>query len=289
MSQSATHGSIGGRRGREASRDPRTAAVGVVVSLLLHGMIVGAMMLATMWSESDLDKKVDDKMMEFEDVKLLQLGEEKPPGQLPEIANPAPKSAAEDSVALDQKDDQPKPDRKEQPKDPTPAEQPEPKAKPSKEKPAETDDPLNSAFDSLENDPNRPANNVVPEGSKKGVAEGNVSDEALASMMRTYQARLLQTLLKAWVIPTTISDDEMGALAGEVVVHVELTGQGHISSYRFLQKSSNRQFNGSIERVLGQFQTSGAGQTLPLPEEKPARQKVLQMGLDLKNWQHKTR
>ncbi|MFB6373499.1 MAG: hypothetical protein ABEN55_10370, partial [Bradymonadaceae bacterium] len=72
---------------------------------------------------------------------------------------------------------------------------------------------MDKAFESLQN-PNRPTNTDVPEGSKKGVASGSLSDEALANLMKTFQAKLLKTLGQHWQVPTTIPDSELQKLFG---------------------------------------------------------------------------
>ena len=284
MSQAAEQIDIGRSRRPDHRVDRQGIGVGVLTSMMLHGGIIGLMVLATMWSEADIRQEQKDKKIEFEDVKLLKLGEQKPKNELPRIANPSPSQAQEETVALDQKE--PKEPDKEKPEDPTPAEEEQKNREPSKAEPREPDrqKEMAKAFESLSN-PNRPTNEVVPEGSKKGVKEGTVSDEALANMMRTYSSRLIRRIIEVWQVPTTLSSDELATLAGKVVVHVRLSEQGHVVSYRFLERSGNDQFDSSIERVLRRFQVTGGGKTLPMPDNEQARRSVIKRGLDLQKWQ----
>ncbi|MFB6373500.1 MAG: TonB C-terminal domain-containing protein, partial [Bradymonadaceae bacterium] len=67
--------------------------------------------------------------------------------------------------------------------------------------------------------------------------------------------------------------------------YVRLSKNGHVVTYRFKQRSSNEQFNDSIDRLLRKFETSGGGKSLPLPEDEKAKKVVLQEGLNLKNWE----
>lgn len=278
-----------GRLGRERL-DPIVVAAGVACTLLLHAFIVGMVVWGTMRGD-EAKEKSDEKKMEFEDVELLSLGEEKPSNQLPRIANPSPAPAEQETVTLEKEE---KPEKKkkkkkkepeEKPREKPPKEKPEPKKKKTDEESRE--EAMNEAFESL-HDPQRPTNDDVPEGSKKGVAAGTVADEALANLMGTFKSKLLQTIGEYWRIPTTISDEQLKSLTGKVKVYVRLSENGHVVSYRFLRRSGNTQFDRSIERVLQQFQASKGGRTLPMPEKDEVRTAVLQDGLQLVNWGQST-
>lgn len=261
-----------GRRGLRHEREPNRVLtiVGIATSILLHGAIVGVIVWGTMRGGEDIQEEIEPKMLEFEDVELLALGEEKPPNQLPRIANPAPPEVKEDAVNLAEPKEKP----------------PEPKKKPEKkeEEPQEKPDKRTKLLEQLGDlhNPNRPTNAEVPEGSDKGVAQGTISDAAMANLMGTYQAKLLQVLGDKWRIPTTIDDAEIKSLAGKVVVKVRLSDSGHVVSYRFLSKSPNDQFNASIDSVMRAF--ADGGHKLPVPDNPEVRRLVLKKGLDLKNW-----
>ena len=87
-----------------------------------------------------------------------------------------------------------------------------------------------------------------------------------------------------WDLPTTIAPSEVATLSNQVEVYVRLSGSGNVVSYQFRQKSSNDQFNDSIERVLKKFMVAFGGRTLPLPDDPAVRDAVVREGLNLKEW-----
>ncbi|QDG54304.1 TonB C-terminal domain-containing protein [Persicimonas caeni] len=262
-----------GRRGPYEAREPNQVMmiVGIITSILLHGSLVGMIVWGTMRGGEDIQEEIEPKMLEFENVELLALGEKKPPNQLPRMANPAPPEVKEDAVNLAK------------PKEKPPEQKPEEKEeeKPPQEKPDKRKELL-KGLENLHN-PNRPINTDVPEGSEQGVAQGTITDAAMANLMGTYQAKLLEVLGKYWSIPSTLSDAEINELAGTVAVYVRLSDSGHVVSYRFRSRSANDQFNASIDRLMRRFQVSG-GRKLPVPNNPEVRKLVLKEGLNLKNW-----
>jgi outer membrane biosynthesis protein TonB len=242
--------------------------LGIATSIFLHAAIAGLMIWGTMRGGEDIKDEIEPKMLKFEDVELLALGEEKPPNQLPRLANPAPPDVKEDAINLAEPEEKPpEPEKKEEP--------PEEKPNPDERKKRMLDD-----LSDLHN-PNRPSNTDIPEGSEAGVAAGTMSDAAMANMMKTYGAKLMAAIVKYWEIPSTVDDAELKTLAGKVVVQVRLNGDGHITGYNFLAKSGNQSFDSSVERVLRKFQ---GGRSVPLPDDPNVRKAVLGQGLDLRNW-----
>ena len=79
--------------------------VGILVTFALHGAVIVGMAIATMSTNQHIEEYIEPKMLEFEDVELLALGEERPPDALPRIANPAPRTRAPDEVALNKSED----------------------------------------------------------------------------------------------------------------------------------------------------------------------------------------
>lgn len=244
--------------------------IGFVTTLVLHISLVSAVIYGAYYAQ-DSNEADAAEAMEFQNVELLALGEEKPPNQLPRLSNPAPPEVKEEAVNLAKPEEKPPPEDK-------PEEKPE-------EKPQKQDSRRNKLLEDLDdlNNPNRPSNEVVPEGSEQGVAAGTVSDAAMANMMNTYQALLLEALAKYWRVPSTLGDDEINALAGKVAVYVRLSESGHVVTFRFLKKSDNAQFDASIERLMRRFEVQG-GRKLPIPEAKEVRESVLRQGLNLRNW-----
>jgi hypothetical protein len=251
----------GSRSLREARRNPSVVAAGIVTTVLVHAGLVGSVVYRAMAGDAQ-DQKPEQKM-EFEDVELLQLGEDKPENQLPRISNPPAPTPEQETVTLDQKETEMEPEEENEPE--------------------KTQEKTNKAFEDL-HDPNRPTNQEVPEGSEKGVSGGTVSDEAMANMMKTYQARLFQKISEYWEVPKAIPDAELQELFGEANVYVRLSKDGNIVFSDFRRRTSNRQFNRSIERLLEKFRVSGGGHTLPLPDDEEVRNKVLEQGLQLRQW-----
>ncbi len=267
---------------RGGETEPVTLIAGVVMTLGLHGLIVLLVALGTMHSEEKLEEHLDEKMLEFEEVDLLALGEEKPPNALPRIANPAPPKAKpkevnldppkEPTVNLDKKKDEPEPREVEEEKE--------------KEKEVK-DERRQKMLDALSalHDEERPTNEDLPEGSEQGVVGGSLSDAAKANLMGTYQAKLIGELSRNWTVPTTLSADEINNLSGRVSVYVRLSEDGSIVSYRFQARSGNDQYDGAIERLLKKFQVSGGRKKLPMPENEEIKALVIKQGLKLKEWE----
>lgn len=259
---------------------------GVMTTLGLHALLVGLLVLGTYLGDRSTQKQVEQNDMEFEEVEMLALGKEKPKQQLPRISNPAPPEPKQETVTLDKSEPEPKPDEpeevKEQVADEKKAADKPAERKPDPEQKTRREEMMN-ALDSL-NNPRRPTNEVVPEGSKKGVKGGTATDPELASQKATYQTKVRNAIVDRWLVPTTISDDQLTKLAGSVVVRIWLADNGSILRYEFLDQSSNEQFNSSIERALRQFQPTGGGFTLPLPDHPKLRSMVLNQPLNLRRW-----
>lgn len=265
---------------------PLEIAIGVVTSVGLHLVLAGLIIVGTMLGDRATEDRVDEQDMEFEEVEMLALGEKKPDHQLPEISNPAPPEPEQETVTPDQENPEPEPEPPDKPKEQTRDEVEPAETPPEKRPDPETEtrqQQMENALDSL-NNPNRPTNEVTPEGSPEGVAGGEATDPELASKKRTYLSKVRDTIVDRWLVPTTISDEQLQTLAGSVTVQVRLRDDGSIRSYQFKQESSNEQFNSSIERALRQFQPSGGGNTLPLPDDETLKKQVLERALNLKNW-----
>jgi outer membrane biosynthesis protein TonB len=256
-------------------RDAGKAAVGagIVFTFILHAALVAAIIVGTMHGEENIKEEIEPQMLRFEEVDLLALGEEKPPNQLPRIANPEPEVAPPDEINL-AKPQEPVVDLEKEEE---------------KEKKEEDDDArkkkMLDALSALHN-PNRPTNEDIPEGAAEGVVGGDITDAALANLMNTYVAKLVGELSRYWEVPSTIPPAEIQQLAGQVVVYVRLSESGHVVTYQFREESSNEQFNLSIERLIRRFQVSGGGRTLPLPEEEEVRAVVIREGLNLSDWEY---
>lgn len=248
--------------------------MGVLLTLLLHVTIIGLVAFGTSRTGSKMDEEIEPKMLQFEQVDLLTLGEEKPPEQLPRIANPAPPEKRPDEIVLDTPDEPVVELEKEE----------KPEAR-EKDEPDERKKKMLDALSSLHN-PNRPTNEEIPEGGEDGVVGGNVSDAALANLTATYAAKLNMQLSRMWEVPKTVDRGEISQLSGQVSVYVRLSSEGYVTSYRFTKKSENTQFNDSIDRLLKRFQVSYGGRKLPLPDQPEVRDAVLRQGLNLNSWEY---
>lgn len=264
-------------------RMDRTAPVasGIATSLLLHGALIIAVFVGSIYSDRVVEEELGYDIV-FDQVELLQLGEEKPKAELPRIPNPAPAAPAQPVV------DNSKP--KEMPAEPvvdTQAVKEQERQRREDQAKVEHDTRQKKMQDALSalHNPNRPVNTDTPAGSADGIAGGTVSDAAMANLMGTYQAKLLAEFSRYWEIPSTITAQEKSSLAGQVHVYVRLSDSGHIVSYSFRKLSSNEQFNASIERVLKRFQVQFGGRALPMPDNPQVRQAVVMRGLELKNWE----
>ena len=261
---------------RRDELDPATIIAGGIASFMLHGSIIGLVILGTWQQEEKIEEQVEEKMLEFEEVDLLALGEEKPPNQLPRISNVKPPEVKPDEVNIAKPDKNAVVlDKKEEEK-PKEAEEKEDAKEKSRQK-------LLDAL-SAQYDPERPANEEIPEGSDEGIVGGSLSDAAKANLMGTYQAKLVGEISKNWTVPTTIPPEQIKQLQGRVAVYIRLSDKGYVVSYSFKKKSGNDQFDASIERVIKKFQVLGGGKKLPLPENPEIQQIVLKKGLNLKEW-----
>ena len=254
-----------------------TIALGALVSLVLHGSIIGLVILGTMRSGEKFEEAAEEKMLTFEQVDLLALGEEKPPDALPRISNPARAKVKPDEVALEPPTEAPVPLPK--------PDEPEPDRAEVSEEEQKRRDKMLAALSDL-NDPMRPSNEDLPEGAAEGIAGGTLSDAAMANLMGTYQAKLTAEIQRYWVVPVTISKDEVAGLKDEVSVYVRVSPEGYIVSFKFTKRSGNDQFDDSIERVLRRFQVAGGGKKLPVPENPEVRDAVVAQGLKLSSWEY---
>lgn len=257
--------------GSRAARGSDITA-GIATSFLLHAAIITSIVIATMRSNAGMEQEIAPKMLEFEEVELLALGEEKPPEVLPRIANPEPVTKPPDEVILEQPDEPVIELKKEETKD-------------VKEDEKDRKKKMLEALSAL-NNPNRPTNDDTPAGSEQGVVGGDISNAALANLMGTYASKLVGELGSVWDLPTTIAPSEVSDLSNQVEVYVRLSNGGNIVSYQFRRKSANDQFNDSIERVLKRFMVAYGGRTLPLPDDPAVKDAVVREGLNLKEWQY---
>lgn len=252
---------------RQQNINPVVVAVAVLWTIVFHAGILGLVALGTWHKSEKIEETIEPKLLEFEDVQLLALGEKKPPEALPRIANPAKRTKRPDKVTI-KKDPTKIPIKPKKKKD-------EPKE--VSEKPSKN---MLDALDSL-NNPDRPTNTDTPAGDKSGVVGGTLSDVALASLMNTYQAKLLIAFRKRRTVPTTLTDAQVKQLDKKAEIYIRLSKTGHIVQYKWVKKSGNAQYDDSIETTVKKFMVQFGAQKLPLPQQAEVRQEVIKKGLRL--------
>lgn len=251
-------------------RTPGAMWAGVAATMTLHLGLVAAIVIGTTSGGESIKEQIEPKLLTFEKVDLLALGEEKPPEALPRIANPEPEVKPPETVNLAK------------PAEPVIELEKPPEKKDAKEDEEARKRKMMEALSALHN-PDRPTNEDIPEGSAAGVIGGDISDAAMANLMGTYAAKLIAELSQHWQIPSTVPDGEIAELAGQVSVYVRLSEAGHIVVHRFEKNSTNEQFDASIDRLLRRYTVSG-GRTLPLPDEAQVLASILHHGLQLEGW-----
>lgn len=252
---------------RREAISPIVVVVAVLWTVVFHAGILGLVALGTWHKQETIEKTIEPKMLEFENVELLALGEKKPPEALPRIANPAKRTKKPDKVTINKN-----------PKVPTI------KPKKKKDEPKEVDDKpsknMLDALDSLHN-PDRPTNTDTPAGGKAGIVGGTLSDAAMASLMNTYQAKLLIAFRKRRTVPTTLTDSQVKQFDKKAEIYIRLSKTGHIVKYKWVKKSGNAQYDDSIETTVKKFMVQFGAQKLPLPQQAEVKQEVLKKGLRL--------
>ena len=287
-----------GLRLQPAGRRPRDArwremAAGVALTIFFHGTILITALFAA-WCGGGEPEPEEEYAIVFDDVELLALGEERDPDSLPRLTGDEGTPAEQDEVLDIGDDEPPEPEAEVEPEieqddEPDPEELRRERERREAEREAqrqreeeERQRRMNEATGRFQTEGR---GDEAPEGSPDGIAGGTATDAEQANMMQTYQARLLREIERRWEIPSTISDGELQQLAGRVRVFVRLNDQGHVVEFDFRRQSGNEQFDGSIRRVIRQFEASDGGNRLPLPEEPQIRSEIINRGLILTNWE----
>lgn len=272
-----------GRRSLGTARQrPLHVAAGIITTVVLHLGIVIPFVVSAM-SEQEAPQEEQEEKIEFEDVKLMKLGKQKPDDQLPQISNPAPATPKEESVTLDEKKKKPEPKREEEPERTQERTEQEPDEEAKTDDPKDLEEEKQKAIEELRKK-HRPTNDVPPEGKEQGPINGPTGPPS-ENAIQTYEKKIWRALGEYWGIPKTIPKDEIPRLLGQVKVEVEISESGHVESHRLTGETDNQQLNETINRVFEEFTASGGGDTLPLPEDDELRKSVLKNGLQLKNWQ----
>ncbi len=258
---------------RQRPVEPVVIALGIGLTVLLHGGVITAAAVFSMGSEAHFEETAQPELAHFEPVELLALGEEKKPNALPRIANPEPETVEEDTVNLAKPD----PDK-------VVLEKPKPKTEEDKKK--QRVDRSKKKADLLKgfHNPNRPTNDDTPEGFKEGVSGGTATDPALKHLMGSYQAKLINAIQRQWSVPSTIQGDRAQELAGKVKVYCRISKDGHVVSYQMRAKSGDPAFDASVERAVKMFMPRYGGRKLPVHDNPEIMDLVVKKGLSLRRW-----
>lgn len=223
----------------------------------------------------------NSRRIEFESIpaRLVRLGEEREKKLLPRITKPqtAPKTEKKEQPAP--KETVKKVEEKKKTEDPKPNSLKKPEEKKSSkpaEKAPETKKPKAQSLDELL------AGNVIEkirkdaraevsnEGAKDGVADGEVTDPALALKANMYARKVAQLIRGNWNIPSIISQSELKNLKTEIFFRI--TFDGGIYDIKIGNSSGNKIFDSSVVEAI---RKTGK---LPLPEDKEFRKLVLKEG-----------
>lgn len=289
-------------QGGNGSRSWPEVTAGMVVSICFHGVIV-ALALAMALFADDVEPEEEDDTYElvFDDVELLALGEERDPDMMPRLAGDegAPPEVDEEVEAVAEEPVEPvaeadvEPELEPEREPETPEEEEEPAVDPEELRRQEEAEQARQAEEERRRRRDRARQALgqfeaegrgdeAPEGSADGIAGGTATDGDPAD---TYQARVINELEERWQIPSIITDADLAQLAGRIRVQISLDDEGHITEFRFAQRSEHRQFDDSVERVLREFMADRGGAQLPLPEDDELRRAIINQGMTLSNWE----
>ncbi|MCB9666891.1 MAG: TonB C-terminal domain-containing protein [Myxococcales bacterium] len=217
---------------------------GSALSLLVHGIIVAAFVLSGLLGgmlPARAKKPIEERTVI--EARLVQLGKEIDPRQLPNRQVPLLQTAPPDTVAVS---DNPE----ETPEQPTEQKPPNP-----------TEDLLTRLGDRAQTFAEL-AEEREKEGSPEGVADG--SSQAKAGDV--YAGKLYQFFRRGWTVPTVITDAESQKLAAEV--DVDITNDLKIGKFTLRRSSGNSLFDQSVLDNLARLKDADA--TLPEPPPEVA-------------------
>ncbi len=215
---------------------------GSVLSLLVHGLIVAAFILSGVFGgmlSSKARAPIEERMVI--EARLVQLGKEIDPRQLPNRQVPVLQTAPPDTVAVSA-DPKEIPEQSKEEKPPNP-----------------TEDILTRLGDRAQTFAEL-AEAREKEGSPEGVQDG--SSQAKAGDV--YAGKLYQFFRRGWTVPTVITDAESQKLAAEV--DVEITKDLKIGEFTLRSSSGNSLFDQSVLDNLARLKDADAILPEPPPE-----------------------
>jgi len=229
----------------ERYADPVALAAGASGAIIA---VVGALLLPLLATALGGEtEKPASLPFEFIEARLLKLGEVKDKEKLPDRIVPALATAPEEILPLDMDENKAADTDKD---------------KEEKQPDAVTDDKLREVFDKarafaeIQDD-------YVPEGDPGGVADGDVTDPALASIGNTYAHKLMRIFADRLVYPTLLSDAELKRLKAKI--HFKVDIDMVIIEVEFLDKSGNAMFDDAVMAAIDKVRAEV--RNLPQPPE----------------------
>ncbi len=212
---------------------------GSMLTLIVHGVILAAFMfsgfLHALLSSQHAPPIKERTVIE---ARLVQLGKEIDPRQLPNRHVPRLQTAPPDTVAVS----------------PDAAEMPE---QPAEQKPP---NPVQDTLTRL-GDRAQTFAEIAEERDKEGSPEGVAEGSSQAKSGDIYAGKLYQFFRRGWTVPTVITEAESRALAAEV--DVEITKDLKVGEFNLRRSSGNPLFDQSVLDNLQRLKDSG--EMLPEP------------------------
>lgn len=110
------------------------------------------------------------------------------------------------------------------------------------------------------------------EGAKDGVADGDVTDPALALKANMYTRKVSALIRKNWQIPAIIKKEDLSSLSAEVFFRITFSGE--VYGIEVVAASGNNIFDSSVIEAI---KKTGK---LPLPKDRELKKLVLKEGFE---------
>jgi hypothetical protein len=207
---------------------------GLLVTLGVHGFVIGAMLFARAHAS-----KPDGKLVgAFVDAQLVKFGKPRDMSFLPHKEGSVKNTVQKADIKIARDENAP--------------------INTQKEEKAEVD-PLKKTraelFKQLKDDDRPPA--VEEQGGSLTGSRAGTASEATGD---PYIRELIDKIGSAWMVPTTIKDSELKDLTADVCLTIN--ADGVLTRFEVLRKSGNGQFDSSLEATLA------TTKTVPAPPDR---------------------
>ncbi|QQR90708.1 MAG: TonB C-terminal domain-containing protein [Myxococcales bacterium] len=222
---------------------------GSVLSAVVHGSLVLALLFAGMIQKvfgKESAPPIEERHVI--EARLVQLGKELDPSQLPNRKVPALQTAPPDSIAVS---------KEMNPDEPT--QQDEKKDKP----PNPTEDLLTRLGDRAQT-----FAEIAEQREKEGSPDGVEDGSSMAQVGDLYAGKLYALFRRGWTVPTVISDAERNSLKTEV--DLQINEDLSIGNFSLRKSSGNPLFDQSVLDNIERLKSERV--TLPAPPSEVADQ-----------------